>query len=611
MTSQQNDWSKIRLSLEKPYKDNAGVPLKKLLDISNDEEFIYEQPKSTDEQLGTRLQRIFDERGNSIWEEYTTEWLEEAEDAQEPSEEDGDEEDEDENQEEQENVKKKPMNVDELAALRTEVVPTLISQVLIDINPFSRQALNELMISRDVLGVYLKTAMPTAAPEGITPELNSLPSQALASTTITKPGPISSIQAFNTQLAVGGKDEALRKSAAAFKTASVSMRRALASGERYWTDALKARNANWVLTTAPLPFGSMTRRSTDNNAMDIRILYGLENSPPEVRLPAMVWLNTEDGTGPIAQGARKPTRLIISIAAQEDDGSKRVSRSTFIPSNVSKEDEKVEDVLEDLQREAVDREIFKDLLGNVISLTTAPAWVREQTISVEISGTHTLSFEMVQENDLDPSPLPNSDPAVNAVCDAIYHALRLILLRVHLFGLGYRNAVLGKQNAPIRPLLLQGIVELFQYYLFVTKLEGHLNNLVDGLKRSGVDVYMRFNRLGETAEELIALLAHAPSPDGQKKKSLGGEVLLRIAQRQTLRFTLFAPSSLTAYLSQSICTIHSMAQFDELLRYEVNRAILQRVHDIGRERTMGSSRDSWYVDVVAATCFGTCNGTAM
>jgi mediator of RNA polymerase II transcription subunit 17 len=137
----------------------------------------------------------------------------------------------------------------------------------------------------------------------------------------------------------------------------------------------------------------------------------------------------------------------------------------------------------------------------------------------------------VQESDLDPSPLPGSDPAVNAVCDAIYHALRLILLRLHAYLIGYRNAILGKQNHPVRPLLLQGIVELFQYYLFVKKLEDHLNNLVEGLKRSGVDVYMRFNRLGETAEELIALLAYAPSADDQKKKSLGGEVLLRIAER--------------------------------------------------------------------------------
>jgi mediator of RNA polymerase II transcription subunit 17, fungi type len=115
-------------------------------------------------------------------------------------------------------------------------------------------------------------------------------------------------------------------------------------------------------------------------------------------MAAMVWLNTEDGTGPIAQGGRKATRLVISITRKEADGSKSVSRSTFIPSDISKEDEKVEDVLEDLQREAVEQEIFKELLGNVNTLTTAPAWIREQTISVEISETHTLNFEMVIYN---------------------------------------------------------------------------------------------------------------------------------------------------------------------------------------------------------------------
>src|SRR4051794_31101223 len=125
------------------------------------------------------------------------------------------------------------------------------------------------MISRDVMGVYLRTALPDTAPEGITPELLALPPRAVASTTVTKPPPLPSIQAFNAQLTVGGKDEALRKSAAAFKTASISMRRALASGERYWTDALKARNANWAILAAPHPFGAMTRRAADNNAIDI------------------------------------------------------------------------------------------------------------------------------------------------------------------------------------------------------------------------------------------------------------------------------------------------------------------------------------------------------
>jgi mediator of RNA polymerase II transcription subunit 17 len=127
MTSESKDWSNVRLSLEKPYKDPNGVPLKKVLDISNEEEFIYEQPKAIDEQLGTRLQRVFDERGNAIWDEYTPSWGEELPDAREASDE-NEEDDEDEESEEDDsyNVKKKPMTVEELTKLRMETVPTLM-----------------------------------------------------------------------------------------------------------------------------------------------------------------------------------------------------------------------------------------------------------------------------------------------------------------------------------------------------------------------------------------------------------------------------------------------------------------------------------------------------
>ena len=109
----------------------------------------------------------------------------------------------------------------------------------------------------------------------------------------------------------------------------------------------------------------------------------------------MVWLNTEDGKGPIAQGARKPSRLCIFVISENSDGSKTTSRSTFLPKFIPKEDESVEDVLEDLQREAVEREIFAELVANASQLLTAPSWVREQSVSVDISANTILKFEMV------------------------------------------------------------------------------------------------------------------------------------------------------------------------------------------------------------------------
>ncbi|KIM25596.1 hypothetical protein M408DRAFT_331134 [Serendipita vermifera MAFF 305830] len=602
-SSESTEWQNTRLSLEKPYKDANGTVLKKLVEISNDEEFIYEQPKSVDEQLGTRLQRVFEERGNAIWDEYDPQWAEGtgAAAAPEVASSESNEEDEDEDDEEQQEVKKKPMNVEELAKLRAEVVPTLM------------QALNELMISRDVLGVYLRTAIPNSAPEGITPELVALPPKAIASTTTTKPPPLPSMQAFNAQLAVGGKDEAIRKSAAAFKTASISMRRALASGERYWTDALKARQENWALSAAPHLFGAMTRRAADNHAMDICISYGLEHSVPNHRLNSIAYLNVEDGKGPIAPEHRKHMRLCVFITITSPDGTPTTSRSTYVPSETAPEDERVEDVLQELQREAIDREIYAELVGNVGSLTTAPAWVREGTVSVDISSSPevVLKFALLPESELEASPLEGSDTATNALCDAIYHALRLILLRVHAFNWEYRNAFMRPSLLPPRPVLLQGVVELFQYYLFVQKLEGHLGRLVNGLQKAGVEVLLRFNRLGSTAEELIGLLATSYSSDEGRKRNIGGEVILHIAKRHTLRFTLTAPSIVKAYLAQSTSDVHSMAQLDELLKHEVNRAVLQRICDLGREKTPGYGAEAWSIDVVAATCSGSWDGNTI
>ena len=125
-SSESTEWSKTRLPLEKPYKDANGIALKKLVEISNDEEFIYEEPKSVDEQLGTRLQRVFEERGNAIWDEYDPQWAEGTGTAREVASSDSEEEEEEEEEEEQQEVKKKPMNIEELAKLRAEVVPTLM-----------------------------------------------------------------------------------------------------------------------------------------------------------------------------------------------------------------------------------------------------------------------------------------------------------------------------------------------------------------------------------------------------------------------------------------------------------------------------------------------------
>jgi mediator of RNA polymerase II transcription subunit 17 len=84
------------------------------------------------------------------------------------------------------------------------------------------------------------------------------------------------VEAFNAQLTIGGKDEALRKAASLFKTAANNLERSRLRGQRYWVDALKIRRANWGLVPAPLPFGAPTGKGADKTSKDFFVSFGLE-----------------------------------------------------------------------------------------------------------------------------------------------------------------------------------------------------------------------------------------------------------------------------------------------------------------------------------------------
>lgn len=59
---EEQAWRKVKLSLERPYKDDNGQPMPTLLDII-DGQSIYEPREEWDAKLGERFRRIFIERG--------------------------------------------------------------------------------------------------------------------------------------------------------------------------------------------------------------------------------------------------------------------------------------------------------------------------------------------------------------------------------------------------------------------------------------------------------------------------------------------------------------------------------------------------------------------
>ena len=134
--------------------------------------------------------------------------------------------------------------------------------------------------ARDLLTLLLASAPPSTlslltSGEAPAPE-PAAASPKLTATIVSKPAPIASVDAFNAQLTIGGKDEALRQAASLFKVAGENMERGRMTGESYWVDALKIRKGNWGLIPAPLPFNSQANKLADKTSKDFLVSFGLE-----------------------------------------------------------------------------------------------------------------------------------------------------------------------------------------------------------------------------------------------------------------------------------------------------------------------------------------------
>jgi|ERR1700722_288545 len=132
-------------------------------------------------------------------------------------------------------------------------------------------AFGEMSHARDLLTLLLSPSNPDHQPAGA-PEASSI----LTAAIVTKPPLVASVQAFDSQLSIGGKDEALRKAADLFKSSAESMERIRVVGEKYWADALKIRRGNWGLIPAPLPFGTSATKGVDKTSKDFLVSFGLE-----------------------------------------------------------------------------------------------------------------------------------------------------------------------------------------------------------------------------------------------------------------------------------------------------------------------------------------------
>ncbi|KAF5344117.1 hypothetical protein D9758_008900 [Tetrapyrgos nigripes] len=570
-----------KLSLERPYKNDEGLPIPVLQDITQQGDLVYESKVTQSQALSENLRRLFSERGTDFFERNKDGFLEKHVLTSQKSQDEENSDSGSETSDDDDQLTVKPMTTEELFKMKTEVLPSLYI------------ALGEMQHASLLLSTILSTS-PAAGPSQIPihpTEPQEAPPSTLATTTVSKPPQIVSVQAFNAQLAIGGKDEALRKAAGLFKNATERMEKGRIRNERYWVDALKIRRANWSLVPAPLPFGSAIGRGADKTAKDFVISYGLEESPANFRRNAIAHMTYGDGSaGNLVFPHRLSTRLRVSLTKIDADGTRTLVHSS---GDAQVDDGKsLDEILKSAKREIIEQEIFAVVAQEAGTFPTASSRVSERLIVIEAAQGTELKFELLDADFVSASSSDETKALHQAKCDLIYHYLFALLLRKHSYQKSQRHRLAPQpRNAPqSSPTVLRPIIDLIQYEVFCERIKSQLDAVTTSLSAAGIKSILRFKPVGEAGKELITI------PIDESDRGIGGESLLRIDNRHTVRLTMLSPSSLTAHLPQARIAISSIPQLEELLADEAERFFLERICELGRE-LCDSSGGIWFVDL--------------
>ncbi|KDQ29410.1 hypothetical protein PLEOSDRAFT_1039855 [Pleurotus ostreatus PC15] len=600
---QQSTWRDLKLSLERPYKNDNGEPIPTLLDITPEGEFIYESYDPPSKALGENLKRVFLERGLDFFDRirdsgksYHDELPQARSDNVQPVAE-GDEE-----------SSSKIMTPEELLKMRMELAQEL---------RYVRGHSTRMVVS------VIQSLMPPA-PASSTSEPKPPPK--LSTTIVTKPPPISSIKAFNAQLTISSKDLALRNAADVFKAAADGMDRSRVKGEKYWVDALKIRRANWGLIPAPLPFGAPTGKGADRTSKDFLISFGLEESLPMFKRRAVGRMPTiadAPDAGILVFPQLSHLRLCVSLSFTDiTTGNPVFAQNILDEADYST----IDGSLRTAQQEVIEQEIFSFLLKEASNLPTATARVSERLIVLDAAHGMSLKFELVNAHTVSSirGNRSTEDPFVVGKCDLIFYALHVLLIRAHGHlkrrRLGNTGTTTSSQGSQTETSLLQPILDMLQYEAFCLRLKAEVDAAVGALRHAGVATTFRCDPVGDTGVNLLKFLS-----DDQYKK-LGGDMVLRIqdqsvnsifratirfikpVSRHTLRMTMTSPAAMTVHLAQATIAIHTIPQFGRLLADELERCLLLQICELG-DRLCGSANATWFVDF--GRCVGKWEGCAL
>ncbi|KAG8959702.1 hypothetical protein FRC03_007619 [Tulasnella sp. 419] len=248
--------------------------------------------------------------------------------------------------------------------------------------------------------------------------------------------------------------------------------------------------------------------------------------------------------------------------------------------------------------------------------------------------------------DEDGAPTRGEPNARNsALASLIYHSLIMLMLRSHRIKHQYQSqktspfgafplskptpgsqqpaAAVGTAGALppfVPPPILAPVISLLQYTSFINRLKHMFNNLKRECARVGMECEVDMTSVGDDIKDVLSKaelvqpsdkdvaletgIAGSRSAAGaaitgktgktgvQEREELlkvGGEAILRIGGRHTIRFTFTSPALLTLHLPLATISITDEDQLNHFLTAEVCKCILERLKDVLRLGHIGAT----------------------
>jgi len=274
-------------------------------------------------------------------------------------------------------------------------------------------------------------------------------------------------------------------------------------------------------------------------------------------------------------------------------------------------DNSLDDSIKTAQKEIVEQEIFDELIKEAGNLPSASARVSERLIIIDAAQGLELGFEMVDSSVVAPSPPgPTSEVEGHATCELIYSMLHVLLLRAHAHNKAFRLGITGVMRAaglvrpPTTPLILQPVLDLLQYQVFCGRIRSELDQGARALSVIGVPVSLRFDVVGENGKQVVKSLVE------DVRGRVGGEAVMRIDDRHSIRLTFLSPSTLVAHLPQATISIVSIPQLRQLLVDEIERSLLGRICEIGTD-VCETISGTWFIDEMMCRSVGRWEGCVL